>query len=74
MPNRSHRQDLIATIAFALRQSRPLLRRLVTEKHPSPTDLLDPAMMAADKILRQLELSGYEVRRRDRRVRQHSTP
>jgi hypothetical protein len=74
MPSWSDRQGLIATLAFAFRQSRPLLRRIVAEKHPSPTELLDPAMMAAEKILRQLELSNYEVRRKDQRQRPHHTP
>ena len=74
MPGWSERDDLIATLAFALRRSRPLLRQVAAETHPSPTDLLDPAMMAAEKILRQLELSGYEIRREDQQQRPHHTP
>jgi hypothetical protein len=74
MPGWSEHENVIATIAFALRRSRPLLRRIAAETHPGPSDLLDPAMMAAEQILRQLELSGYEVRRKGQQQRPHHTP
>lgn len=70
----SERRALIATVAYALQQNRPLLRRVVAEKHPNPDHPLDPAMAAAERILEHLELSRYEVRQRDDKPKHHRTP
>lgn len=66
------RDDLIATVAFALGQLRPLLRRIVAEKHPSPEDPLDFRTEAAKRIVEHLERSNYEVQRKPA-PRAHST-
>jgi hypothetical protein len=60
----TERHELIATVAYALRQLRPLLRHIVNEKHPDPESLLDPATAAAERIVEHLERSRYEVRER----------
>jgi hypothetical protein len=72
MRPRTDRDELIATVAFALSQLRPLLRRIVAEKHPRPGDQFEPGTVAAERIVKQLELSGYEVRKKPPR-RPHST-
>ena len=74
MPPWAERQALISTVAFALRQSRSLLRRIAAEKHPPLDGEPDPAQMAAEKIVEQLELSRYEVREREEQPRRRSSP
>ena len=70
----TERHKLIATVAFALRQLRPLLRRIVAERHPDPDSTLDPATAAAERIIEHLERSRYEVRERADKPRGHRTP
>ena len=66
--------ELRFAVAYALRQLRPLLRRIVNEKHPDPESLLDPATAAAERIVEHLERSRYEVRKRADKPRGHRTP
>ena len=70
----TERQELIATVAYALRQLRPVRRRIVNEKHPDPYSTLDPATAAAERIVEHLERSRYEVRERADKPRGHRTP
>ena len=70
----TERQALISTVAYALRRLRPLLRRIAAEKHPPLDGEPDPALMAAERIVEQLELSRYEVRERDEKAKRHGTP
>lgn len=44
--------------------AQPLLRRIAAEKNPPLDCEPDPALMAAERIVEQLELSRYEVRER----------
>ena len=67
----TERQALIATVAYALQQNRPLLRRIVAETHPNPESPLDPATTAAERIIEHLELSRYEVRERGEEPKPH---
>ncbi|MEZ5904861.1 MAG: hypothetical protein R3C69_07090 [Geminicoccaceae bacterium] len=57
-----------------LQQNRPLLRRVVAETHPNPESPIDPGTAAAERIIEQLELSGYEVRHVGGKSRPHRTP
>ncbi len=68
------RDELIVAVAYALGQLRPLLRRIVNEKHPDPESLIDPATVAAERIIEHLERSGYLVRERAEKPRGHRTP
>ena len=70
----TERQELIAPVAYALRQLRPLLRRIVNEKHPDPESPIDPATAAAERIVEHLERSRYELRKRAVKPRGHRTP
>ena len=74
MPNRTARQALVSTVAFALRQLRPLLRCIAAEKHPPLDGQPDPAVMAAEQIVEHLERSRFEVREREDEVKLHRTP
>ena len=55
----SERKALIAAVAYALQQQRPLLRRIAAEKHQPLDATTDPALMAAGRIVEHLELSRY---------------
>lgn len=44
------------------------------QHHPPLDGEPDPAQMAAEKIVEQLELSRYEVRERQDKPRGHGTP
>ena len=68
MPAWTERQSLVSAVAFALRRVRPLLRRIAAEKHPPLDGEPDPAQMAAEKIVEQLELSCYELRARQAKL------
>ncbi len=69
----TNRDELIAAVAYALQQLRPLLRRIVNEKHPDPESLIDPATVAAERIIEHLERSQYEVLERKGKPRGHGT-
>jgi len=68
------RDELIAALAYALGQLRPLLRRIVNEKHPHPESPVDPGTAAAERIVEHLERSGHQVRERTEKPRGHWTP
>lgn len=70
----TERRALICAVAFALRQLRPLLRRIVAEKHQPLDRVTDPAEMAAERIIEHLELSRYEVHHINAGPRQHRLP
>lgn len=70
----TERRALISTVAFALRQLRPLLRRIVAEKHQPLDSIADPAEMAAEQIIKHLELSRYEVRHIHGQPKRHRSP
>lgn len=61
-------------MAYSLRQLRPLLRRIAVEKHPPLVPAMDAAYTAAERIVEHLELSRYELRKRDDNPRRHATP
>ena len=65
--------ELVAAVAYALGQLRPLLRQIVAERHPFPDSNLNPSTAAAERIVEHLERSRYEVRRADK-PRGHRTP
>lgn len=67
----TERDELIAAVAYALRQARPLLRRIVAETHPDPDGALDPATAAAERVVEHLERSRYEVRHSPGKPRGH---
>ena len=69
-----NRDELIAAMAYALRQSRPLLRRIAAETHPDPASILDPGTAAVERIVEHLERSQYEVRGREDKPSKHGTP
>ena len=50
------RTRLVDTIAYALKACRPILRQLVKQRTAD-----DEAQMAAEEIVRQMELSGFRV-------------
>jgi hypothetical protein len=50
-----------------------LLRRIAAEKHPPLDGKPDPGLMAAERIVQQLELSRYEVRERAEEPRGNRT-
>ncbi len=52
--------ELRFPLAFALRQVRPLLRRIVLETHAD--EHTDPANAAAERIIGYLGPCGYQVR------------
>jgi hypothetical protein len=54
--HRSFRDQLAFSIGFAVTRSRPLLRRLLTEHAPD-----DARQMLAERVLRHLEQSGFEI-------------
>ena len=60
----TNRDELMAAVAYALGQLRPLLRRIVNEKNPDPESPIDPGTAAAERIVEHLERSRYEVRER----------
>jgi hypothetical protein len=68
----TNRDELIAAVAYALQQQRPLLRRIVNEKHPHPESPIDPGTAAAERIVEHLELC--EVLERDDKPHGHLTP
>lgn len=73
MPEWTERRALIATVAYALRQQRSLLRRIVAEKHQPFDSVADPAEIAAQLIVDHLNRSNYELRRKSG-SRAHRTP
>jgi hypothetical protein len=73
MCRRTERDELIAAVAYALQQQRPLLRRIVAEKHPVSASPLDPATTAAKRIIEHLEQSRYGVRKLPCKPRGHGT-
>jgi hypothetical protein len=70
----TNRDEMIAAVAYALQKLRPLLRRIVNEKHPDPESPIDPATEAAERIVEHLERSRYEVREPAEKPRGHRTP
>ena len=70
----TNRDELIAAVAYALQQLRPLLRRIVNQKHPDPESPVDPGTAAAERIVEHLKRSRYEVRKRTEKPRGHRTP
>jgi hypothetical protein len=75
MDHRSFRVQLVFSIGFALSRSRDLLRRLVREHAPD-----DARRELAERVVKQLEQSGFELDEQGRTLRQrpppasHSTP
>jgi hypothetical protein len=71
----SFRAQLVFSIGFALSRSRDLLRRLLREHAPD-----DARHELAERVVKQLERSGFEVDEQARTLRQrppagpHSTP
>jgi hypothetical protein len=70
----TNRDELIAAVAYALQQLRPLLRRIVNEKHPDPESPVDPGTAAAEPIVEHWGRSRYEVRERADKPRGHRPP
>jgi hypothetical protein len=66
MDNRSFRAQLVFSIGFALSRSRELLRRLLREHAPD-----DVRLELAERVMKQLEGSGFEVDEQARLLRQH---
>lgn len=64
----SLRDELVKTIAYALNSNRKFLRAII-KSHTAD----DESKMAAEKIVQQLKLSGYQVTKGKER-RRHSTP
>jgi hypothetical protein len=54
--HRSFRDQLAFSIGFAVSRSRALLRRLLTEHTPD-----DARQVLAERVVEQLELSGFEI-------------
>ena len=75
MDHRSFRAQLVFSIGFALSRSRDLLRRLLREHAPD-----DARRELAERVVEQLEGSGFELDEHGRVLRQrpppasHSTP
>ena len=75
MDHRSFRAQLVFSIGFALSRSRDLLRRLLREHAPD-----DARRELAERVVKQLEGSGFELDEDARVLRQrpqgklHSTP
>jgi hypothetical protein len=75
MDHRSFRAQLVFSIGFALSRSRELLRRLLREHAPD-----DARRELAERVVKELERSGFELDEQARIVRQrsptppHSTP
>jgi hypothetical protein len=71
----SFRAQLVFSIGFALSRSRDLFRRLLREHAPD-----DARHELAERVVKQLEGSGFEVDEQARALRQrspaapHSTP
>ena len=71
----SFRAQLVFSIGFALSRSRDLLRRLLREHAPD-----DARRELAERVVKQLEQSGFELDEQARVLRQrpqgklHSTP
>jgi hypothetical protein len=71
----SFRDHLVFSIGFALSRSRGLLRRLLREHAPD-----DARQELAERVVKHLERSGFELDERAKRLRQrppvppHSTP
>jgi hypothetical protein len=68
------REELIATMPYALRRMRRLLRRIVAKKHSSPESIFGPGTSVAERVIQRLELSDQEARKRLARPRGHGTP
>jgi hypothetical protein len=75
MDHRSFRAQLVFSIGFALSRSRELLRRVLGEHAPD-----DARRELAERVIKHLEGSGFEVDEQARALRQrppattHSTP
>jgi hypothetical protein len=69
MDHRSFRDQLAFSIGFAVARSRDLLRRLLKEH---VTD--DTRQMLADRVVKHLELSGFEIDEGDQVMRKRPPP
>ena len=56
MDHRSFRDLLVFSIGFAVTRNRDLLRRILNEHAPD-----DARQMLAERVLRHLEQSGFEI-------------
>lgn len=74
MRERSERRALIAAVAYALRQLRPLLRRIAAEKHQQLESIPDRAQMAVERTIEHLELSRRDICRQDYKTWRHGSP